>query len=83
MPPTPKPIPVGTRVRFRLGAREITGTIVEDLGLIGVGRRRIVRVEVPIDSTYLKQFDVPAEELKPIQPRHRRSARARADTLNS
>ncbi|HEY0477418.1 MAG TPA: hypothetical protein VGD37_07825 [Kofleriaceae bacterium] len=51
---------VGDRVRFQLGAHRVIGTVVEDRGLIGVGGRQLVRVEVELDPTYLREFEIPA-----------------------
>ena len=51
---------VGDRVRFKLGANRVVGTVVEDRGLIGVGGRQLVRVEVKLDPTYLREFEIPA-----------------------
>ena len=51
---------VGDRVRFQLGAHRLVGTVVEDRGLIGVDGRQIVRIEVELDSTYLREFELPA-----------------------
>lgn len=51
---------VGDRVRFQLGAHRVVGTVVEDRGLIGVDGRQIVRIEVELDSTYLREFELPA-----------------------
>jgi hypothetical protein len=48
----------GDRVRFKLGAHRVVGTVVEDRGLIGVGGRQLVRVEV--DPTYLRELEIPA-----------------------
>jgi hypothetical protein len=38
----------------------LVGTVVEDRGLIGVDGRQIVRIEVELDSTYLREFELPA-----------------------
>ncbi|MEO7732433.1 MAG: hypothetical protein ABIY55_15800 [Kofleriaceae bacterium] len=51
---------VGDRVRFQLGAHRVTGTIIEDRGLIGLDGRQLVRVEVELDPTYLREFELPA-----------------------
>ena len=51
---------VGDRVRFVLGARRVTGTIVEDRGPIGRDGRQLVRVEVKLGPTYLREFELPA-----------------------
>jgi hypothetical protein len=51
---------VGDRVRFKLGAHRVVGTIIEDRGFMGVGGRQLVRVEVELDATYLREFELPA-----------------------
>ena len=61
---------VRDRVRFRLGAHLWTGTVVEDLGRIGVGGRQLVRVQVPLAETDPQVFELPAELLMPA-PRRR------------
>lgn len=54
---------VGDRVRFRLGAHVVAGTVVEDLGKIGVAGEQLVRVEVPLEATDPQEFDMPAASL--------------------
>lgn len=66
-------VKVRDRVRFRLGAHVVTGTVVEDLGNIGVGGRQLVRVQVSLDAAEPHVFDVPAELLIPA-PRRRAAA---------
>jgi primosomal protein N' len=51
---------VGDRVRFQLGAHRVVGTVVEDRGFIGVDGRQLVRVEVALDPTYMRDFELPA-----------------------
>jgi hypothetical protein len=38
----------------------VLGTIVENHGFIGVDGRQLVRVEVELDPTYLRSFEIPA-----------------------
>jgi hypothetical protein len=58
------PIAVDEPVGVNLGVRVVRGRIVEDRGDIGVGGRRLVRVEIPISHTSeVSSFEVPAEEL--------------------
>lgn len=57
----------GERVRFRLGAHDVAGTVVEDLGNIGARREQILRVEVVLDPTSVQQFELPASLLAPEQ----------------
>ncbi len=51
---------VGDRVRFKLGAHRVVGTVVEDRGFIGVNGRQLVRVEVELDPPFLREFELPA-----------------------
>ena len=51
---------VGDRVRFKLGGHQVVGRVVEDRGFIGVDGRQLVRVEVEVDPTYLREFELPA-----------------------
>ena len=64
---------VGDRVRFRLGAHVLAGTVVEDLGKIGVSGQQLVRVEVPLDATDPQKFELSTELLTP-SPRRRAAA---------
>jgi hypothetical protein len=57
---------VGDRVRFKLGAHRVVGRIVEDRGFIGVGGRQLVRVEVEVDPTCLREFELPAALLTAV-----------------
>ncbi len=41
-----KQVRVGSRVAFVLGVREVTGTVIEDRGLLAVGRKRLWRVQL-------------------------------------
>jgi hypothetical protein len=37
---------VGARVKLDLGGREVSGTVIEDRGFLGVGGRRLLRVRL-------------------------------------
>jgi Ni,Fe-hydrogenase III small subunit len=63
---------VGDRVRFRLGTNLISGPVVEDLGNIGVGGDQIVRVQVHLEETDPRPFEISAELLTLL--RRRRAA---------
>jgi hypothetical protein len=39
---------VGSRVKFVFGLTEVTGTVIEDRGDLGIGGRRILRVRFEI-----------------------------------
>jgi len=64
---------LGDRVRFRLGAHIVAGTVVEDLGKIGAAGEQLVRVEVPLDATYHREFEISTAFLTPA-PRRRAAA---------
>jgi len=55
---------VGDRVRFPFGSHEVTGEVVEDLGGIGHGGRRLLRVRVDLGGEDPDEFEMPAEELQ-------------------
>jgi hypothetical protein len=58
-------IEVGDRVRFRLGTRDVEGTVVEDRGRIGVRGRRLLRVVVlPVPQE--PPFELPADDVVAI-----------------
>lgn len=59
---------VGELVRFRMGAQDVIGRVVEDRGLIGVGGRQIVRLEVAGGSDEPEQFEMPAALLEAVPP---------------
>jgi hypothetical protein len=51
---------VGDRVSFLHGTSEVSGRIVEDRGLIGVGGRRLLRVSVQLDPVLEPvEFEIP------------------------
>ncbi len=45
---SPKSPRVGSRVSFLWGISKIEGRIVEDRGAIGIGGRRLYRIEAPL-----------------------------------
>ena len=59
---------VGDKVILVMGGREVVATVVEDRGLIGVSGRQIVRVEAPVDLTYVADYELPADQLR-LAPR--------------
>lgn len=70
VPAKTKPlIKIGDRVRFRLGARIVAGTVIEDLGKIGVAGQQVVRVEVLLDATNPQEFELSTELLMPSSRR--------------
>lgn len=41
---------VGSKVAFVFGAAQVTGTVIEDRGNLGVGGRRLLRVRFEIEG---------------------------------
>jgi hypothetical protein len=57
---------VGDRVRMYYGLQDVFGTIVEDMGCIGVGGRRLFHVKVDFgETTFFTQ--APEEELTAVE----------------
>ena len=57
--------PVGSQVYFLFGRRRMKGFVVEDRGAIGVGGRRLLRIEAPLDSEDPLVLELPDEQLQP------------------
>jgi hypothetical protein len=57
---------IGDRVSLRLGAGTSFGTIVEDRGLLGAGRR-LFRVKVDFDPPNVTFIELPEDELTAVQ----------------
>lgn len=58
---------VGSRVKLRFGVNDVTATVIEDRGNIGVGGRRLLRVRLEIPSTNEPiELEVPAEDVKAV-----------------
>ena len=59
--------PVGSKVRFPFGALEITGTVIEDRGNLGIGGRRLLRVRYEIEGVDEPlETEMPVEELRGV-----------------
>ena len=56
---------VGSQVVFRFGQERLKGFIVEDRGAIGVGGRRLYRIEAPFDDETPLVLELPREDLQP------------------
>lgn len=56
----------GDAVLVRIGTRKVTGTVVEDRGALGVGGRRLYRVQVDMEEPLV--FELPAQDLE-LNPR--------------
>ena len=60
-----KPLAIGTKVRFKLGGRDVVATIIEDRGPLGAGGVQIVRVRVAVAGTDgSMEFVVPASDVQ-------------------
>ena len=58
---------VGDWASFRYGSRQVWAQIIEDRGPIGVNRRRLYRVRIGDEQTEDVTFEVPDDELAPIE----------------
>ena len=64
---SPGPYREGEHVSFLYGSGRIEGIITEDRGNLGVGGRRLYRVQVPSDSSSEGwDIELPAEDLQPV-----------------
>jgi hypothetical protein len=59
---------VGDRVQFGRGLDLVEGVIVEDRGAIGVGGRRLYRIEFRLSPDYESAVELPAEEFERAPP---------------
>jgi hypothetical protein len=57
---------VGDQVKVDFGRRTMTGTIVEDRGLIGIQGRRLFRVSIPTDPFEPMTLELPEDEMEPV-----------------
>jgi hypothetical protein len=64
--PSPSRFHIGQRVRFEFGVRTAEGVIVEDRGFIGVGGRRLWRVESKDDPYFPFAIELGEEEMEPV-----------------
>jgi hypothetical protein len=56
---------VGDRVKLMFGGHEVTGVVIEDRGLLGVGGRRLLRVRLETeDGEEPVDFEVRAEDVQ-------------------
>jgi hypothetical protein len=61
------PFRVGDRVRFQRVFDIVEGVVVEDRGPIGVGGRRLSRIEFTLDPDEKKVTELPAEDIEPVR----------------
>jgi hypothetical protein len=60
-----KRIAVGSKVRFKLGGRDVLAVVVEDRGLLGVGGEQVWRVQVRVSGIdEVMDFELPASDLR-------------------
>ena len=63
--PSKKRLAVGTKLRFKLGGRDVVATIIEDRGSLGIGGAQILRVRMQVSGTdEVIDFEVPATEVR-------------------
>ena len=56
---------VGSKVKFVFGLNEVTATVIEDRGNLGVGGRRLLRVRFEIDGANEPfVMEIPADDVK-------------------
>jgi len=60
---------VGDKVRFRMGARSITGQVREDRGPIGIGGRRLYLVTYELGKGNWYSIELPADQIEVIEPK--------------
>jgi hypothetical protein len=64
-----KRIRVGDKVRIHMGVRTIVGQVTEDRGPIGIGGRRLYRVDYELDKGNWYLTELPADEIEVIKPK--------------
>jgi hypothetical protein len=62
-------VQAGDKVRFRIGARSLTGQVREDRGPIGVGGRRLYLVVYELGEGNWYATELPADEIEVIEPK--------------
>lgn len=72
---------VGDRVRFDLGPRRFTGTIVEDRGALGYQGRRLFRVEIPMDPDQPMNMTLAEDEMEAVPPDEPRPSISNGDVI--
>ncbi|MDQ2798925.1 MAG: hypothetical protein M3Y13_04700 [Armatimonadota bacterium] len=56
---------VGSQISFQFGRHRLKGVIIEERGAIGVGGRRLYRIEAPFDGEEPLVLELPAVDLQP------------------
>lgn len=63
--PRKKTLRVGSRVKLDFAGREVTGTVIEDRGPLGVGGRRLLRVRLEWSGVAEPiEIEIPESELR-------------------
>lgn len=57
---------VGEQIKFRFCKKYITGTIIEDRGKIGVGGRRLWRIEFNLSNQKPSHIELPEIEISKL-----------------
>jgi hypothetical protein len=70
-------IPVGSKIRFRIGGSTIEGRVVEDRGPIGLGGRRLYHVRYELGEGNWYSIELPAVDFEVVdyRPVNRRKRR--------
>lgn len=58
---------VGTAVTVQWGTQKVRGVITEERGAIGIGRRRLYRVDVDLGESSRVVMELPASEIEKIE----------------
>ena len=58
---------VGTAVTIRWGSQNVRGVVTEDRGAIGIGGRRLYRVDVDLGESSLVVMELPASEIQRVE----------------
>jgi hypothetical protein len=65
VPASKKQFAIGTKVRFKLGGRDVVATVIEDRGSLGSGGAQLLRVRVHVSGTdEVMEFEVPGTEVR-------------------
>ncbi len=60
---------VGNMVRFHFGPNKVNGVVKEDRGPIGVGGRRLYRIQFSLEPHHQSAIELPADELEFVHDR--------------
>jgi hypothetical protein len=64
----PGPNKVGDRVRFRFGVTDIEGTIIEDRGNLGPGRKRVYGIAFYFGDSEEKYVELHTDQYQTVAP---------------